>query len=872
MGSQNTVQLRIRRVLTALIPLLAALGVAAPAHAGAGVTLVVDRADDDAASTACTDAPNDCSLRGALSVTNANGNAEEDTIVLAVAGPILLANGQLEVHGPVAIAPAEPDAVVVVDANGPRRIFIVAPSAELHLTRLVLRGADHGGAGGAVGVLGGRLTITDSVVEDNRAVNGGAISSFNGASVVIVDSEVRGNTAAFYGGLELNESTTTITGSTIAGNHATGGGGGGIDAFRGSLQLTNSTVHGNSSVGGEGGIGASWGETSVVLDVMNSTITGNDSGSAGAAENLGGAQLTIGLFNSVIGDPPSGPNCDLASSSVTDWGGNAFDDDSCLGAGSGAVFEDLLLGPLQDNGGPTRTRALDPGSPAVDRGLDQGVQQEQPPKLRGVVLLAPTCPAVDQRGEPRPADPMATGTPRCDAGSYELQPAQPPPPPPPPPAPPPSPPPPPPAEPDLVLDKDGPLEAPIDMAFAFTLSVTNEGAGMADGVTLGDEIPDGLEVVDAPEACTVDQEAGTVACALGTLAPGGVVDVSLSVRAAAAGTYTNTAVVATTSAESDTTDNTDDHTVEVSEVPRVGDAERIRTAIRGSRLVFPDGEAAAVVLTRADLFPDAQAGTPLAVAVGAPILLSAPAALSPDSEEEILRVLPEGGTVHLLGGVEALSTAVEDRVRELGYEAVRYGGANRFGTAVLIAAQGLGDPDSVILADGGDFADAVVAGAAAVVAGGADDFAQQRPDVAAVLLTSDADVPPETAAYLEGRDVTRYAVGGDAAAAFPSAEALVGDDRFDTSVVVADRFFREPTTAGVATGLDFADALTGGAVLGLIDGGPGPMLLTEREALPAVVSGWITDHAEDLLTVYVFGGEAAVSAGVEAEIEEALAG
>ena len=88
---------------------------------------------------------------------------------------------------------------------------------------------------------------------------------------------------------------------------------------------------------------------------------------------------------------------------------------------------------------------------------------------------------------------------------------------------------------------------------------------------------------------------------------------------------------------------------------RVMGVTRIETAIASSQRVFCDGEALGVVLTRSDLFPDAQAGTPLAIDKDAAMLLSEPATLNPATEAEILRVLPAGGTVYLLGGTAALS-------------------------------------------------------------------------------------------------------------------------------------------------------------------------------------------------------------------------
>jgi hypothetical protein len=257
------------------------------------------------------------------------------------------------------------------------------------------------------------------------------------------------------------------------------------------------------------------------------------------------------------------------------------------------------------------------------------------------------------------------------------------------------------------------------------------------------------------------------------------------------------------------------------------------------------------VLTRSDLFPDAQAGTPLAIDVDAPLLLSEPAALNPATEEEIVRVLPPGGTVYLLGGEVALSQAVEARIAELGFQTVRYGGENRYGT--------------VLLADGGDFPAAVVAGAASLAAGGGTGMA-------AVLLTSGADIPPETQAYLDARQTppTLVAIGEAARQAFPGVEGVGGADRFEMSIAVAERFFDAPQIIGLATGADFADALTGGAVIGRSDVGPGPMLLVDGQALPPVTADYVGANAGSIVAAVIFGGEVAISLDVEEEVATLL--
>src|SRR5439155_16258885 len=180
---------------------------------------------------------------------------------------------------------------------------------------------------------------------------------------------------------------------------------------------------------------------------------------------------------------------------------------------------------------------------------------------------------------------------------------------------------------------------------------------------------------------------------------------------------------------------------------RLAGNDRIDTAIAISQDSFPNSAnsagvqaaatgASAVVLARSDLFPDALAGTPLACAQNAPLLITPAAALDPRVAAELQRVLASGRTVYLLGGTNALSAAVEASVRALGYGTVRYAGPDRYGTAVRIALAGLGSPATALVATGINFPDALAGGAAGCKTHGA------------VLLTAGSAMPGVTADYL----------------------------------------------------------------------------------------------------------------------------
>ena len=293
-------------------------------------------------------------------------------------------------------------------------------------------------------------------------------------------------------------------------------------------------------------------------------------------------------------------------------------------------------------------------------------------------------------------------------------------------------------------------------------------------------------------------------------------------------------------------------------VTRLAGPDRVATAIAVSQDRFPeDGSAGAVVLARGDDpagFADALAGGPLAVARTAPLLITDPDRLRDEVAAEIARVLPAGGTVHLLGGPAALGPEVEAALQDAGYATERLAGADRVETAVAVA-EALGHPDLVLVATAATFPDALAASAAAGARGGA------------VLLTTPDEPHPATAAYLDEHAPAQVvAVGGPAARAFPDATAVAGPDRFATAVRLAEALFDAPATAGVARGDAFPDALAGGAHVGARGG---PMLLTPSTALDEGVAAHLCEGAVDEVVVY--GGAAAVAEEVVADLEALLA-
>jgi putative cell wall-binding protein len=271
---------------------------------------------------------------------------------------------------------------------------------------------------------------------------------------------------------------------------------------------------------------------------------------------------------------------------------------------------------------------------------------------------------------------------------------------------------------------------------------------------------------------------------------------------------------------------------------------------------YVDGKALSAVLVRSDAFADALAGTPLAVAKQGPLLLTASDALDGRVQTELQRVLPSGSTVYLLGGTGALSQAVQDRVQAMGYNPVRLFGSNRFETAVAVADQGLGNPSVVFLTNGLNFPDALAAGPAAAMKKGA------------VLLTLGGSMHSSVSNYLSAHpNDQRYAVGGPAAQADPSATAVVGADRYDTARKVASTFFSSPVGLAVASGVTFPDALSGGVLAGAAHG---PLVLSDPAFLPSPSRDYLVAQRPTIFAALLIGGTAALSDNVRNAVAQAI--
>jgi predicted outer membrane repeat protein len=278
---------------------------------------------------------------------------------------------------------------------------------------IVTSNTAQNGQGAGIANFGGTLTVTDSLVQDNVAAGGlgGGIIGFIQATTLETVT-VSHNSAKQGGGVYVTDGTLKVVGSTISGNSATDAGGGVYDDAASAVAIVNSTLSGNSAASEGGGIGGTNSCVCGGVTLDNATVAGNHAGVQGGG--LFGNKVPFVMQNSILdGNVHHSGSFDVPDDCSGATLSGSYDLISAAVGCTISATHDLigvsaLLGPLQNNGGPTFTQALLAGSPAIDAGDPAGCRDNL-----GVLLTS------DQRGAPRPAN--GAGTTRCDMGAFELQ-------------------------------------------------------------------------------------------------------------------------------------------------------------------------------------------------------------------------------------------------------------------------------------------------------------------------------------------------------------------------------------------------------------------------------------------------------------------
>jgi hypothetical protein len=330
--------------------------------------------------------------------------AAGDLVFINLTGTLILTSGSLVVGKDLLIEGPGARTLTIARAGTTKFRIMHVTGGGVYVSNLTITNGDAstGALGGGAFLVdaGSSLTLDYSTVTNNTAGNlaGGAILN-NGGSVTVRFDTISANQASVGGAIENNgqagPAVTSVVESTIVNNTASttstvNGGGGGIDNNHGTLTLDSCTISGNSgdtgnTSSGGGGVQNVSGSTA---NVVNTLIAGNTTNQVGGDVN---GAFTSNGFNLIrITNGSTGFN------KATDQTGTAA---SPLNA---------VLGPLQNNGGHTDTRAPALVSPAVDKGKSSF--------------------HVDQRLRQAPYDnpsiPNAAGGDGSDIGAVELVPSQ----------------------------------------------------------------------------------------------------------------------------------------------------------------------------------------------------------------------------------------------------------------------------------------------------------------------------------------------------------------------------------------------------------------------------------------------------------------
>lgn len=297
---------------------------------------------------------------------------------------------------------------------------------------------------------------------------------------------------------------------------------------------------------------------------------------------------------------------------------------------------------------------------------------------------------------------------------------------------------------------------------------------------------------------------------------------------------------------------------ETSKIDRIYGDLRYDTAVEISKEGWEHSQT--VILARGDNFADALAGVPLAKKLDAPILLTRNDKLLSQTKEEILRL--QASNIVILGGEDAISNTISNELKNMGLQITRIFGKTRFETAAQIASTMYPDgTEQVIVVNGMDFPDALSSASYAA--------REQIP----ILLTREDRMVNDTRDFIRDFQVKKTIVIGGTTVInerviqeLPSPVRVSGENRYETNVELAKYFGISTNHLYIATGRNYADALSG-AVLAAKNNSA---ILLVNHKIPSSVLSFIEEKQVKQLTI--FGGKMAVSQEVEVALREILGG
>lgn len=289
---------------------------------------------------------------------------------------------------------------------------------------------------------------------------------------------------------------------------------------------------------------------------------------------------------------------------------------------------------------------------------------------------------------------------------------------------------------------------------------------------------------------------------------------------------------------------------------RLSGKDRFEVAVNVSKKGW--STSGTVVIAYYNAFADALTAGPLAYKNNAPILLTHSDHLTPATKTEIQRLA--ASKVIIVGGPGSISDNVINEIHSMGISDVtRIGGKDRFEVSFNIANQ-LNPTDTAVLAFGLNFPDALAISPYASKNG------------YPILLTQKDTLPVKTSEALSAKNIQKtIVIGGEGSVSqavfnqLPGKQRIGGKDRYEVAANIINQLNLPTSKAYIATGLTFADALTGSVLAAKEDA---PLLLTHPTSAPAPIKNVI--QTRQIQNFTILGGPASVPDKVVSDLVNPL--
>lgn len=295
---------------------------------------------------------------------------------------------------------------------------------------------------------------------------------------------------------------------------------------------------------------------------------------------------------------------------------------------------------------------------------------------------------------------------------------------------------------------------------------------------------------------------------------------------------------------------------------RLSGNNRFETAIEVSKNMYDKADS--VIIANHEKYQDILTASPLAVKLKAPILYTEAKNISASTQKEIERLGAKN--IYINGGKNSVSEDIESKLKEKGFNVVRFDGKDRYETAALIGAKirENGNKNTVEIASGENYPDALSISSLAMR------------EKAPILLTKKDSLTNNTEKALSDWRVKNVNIAGGESSvsknventlktgninnkdekltAVENLQRFAGSDRYETSAKVLDSLLNDYPMTILASGENFADALVAAPLAGSLNS---PVALVRKNAIPnTVYKVWKKDHRNDFVIV---GGEKSIS-------------